>query len=82
MQIKEAKIRFDAGCYKQAFITDALMSSAYNLTLIGKKQTDNAVLSSQRASEEAKEFKSYDAAIKAAKEIGFQEVTVIVSHLK
>lgn len=82
MQIKEAKIKFDAGCYKQACITDALMASGYNLTLVGKKQADNAVLSSQRASEDAKEFKSYDAAIKAAKDIGFQEITVRVSHLK
>ncbi len=57
MQIKEAKIKFDAGCFKQACITDALMSQGYNLTLIGKKQADNAVLSSQRASEEAKAFK-------------------------
>ncbi len=57
VQIKEAKIKFDAGCFKQACITDALMSQGYNLTLIGKKQADNAVLSSQRASEEAKAFK-------------------------
>ncbi|OFI71363.1 hypothetical protein [Vibrio cholerae] len=139
MQIKEAKIKFDAGCFKQACITDALMSQGallrkriihficyfssgnkpikalslgrslesaknfilyfdsdsswihyyatkpsqgYNLTLIGKKQADNAVLSSQRASEEAKAFKSYDAAIKAAKDIGFQDVTVRLSRLR
>jgi hypothetical protein len=82
VQIKEAKIKFDAGCFKQACITDALMSQGYNLTLIGKKQADNAVLSSQRASEEAKAFKSYDAAIKAAKDIGFQDVTVRLSRLR
>lgn len=82
MQIKEAKIKFDAGCFKQACITDALMRQGYSLTLIGKKQADNAVLSSQRASEEAKAFKSYDAAIKAAKDIGFLEVIVRVSHLE
>jgi len=83
MQLKEAKIRFESGCFKSAVITEAIMSSSgYNVELQGKLVRDSAVLSSQRADTEAKLFKSADAAIRAIKEIGFREITIKMSQSK
>lgn len=80
MQLKEAKIRFDAGCFKGVALVEAFMQKGYNLQLLGTQQSDSAVLSSQRADSQPKVFKSADAAIKAAADIGFREVVVRLSQ--
>ncbi|PSU13848.1 hypothetical protein C9J03_05350 [Photobacterium gaetbulicola] len=79
LQLKEVKLLFDAGVYKEALVTRALMQDGYNLHLIGVKKSDNTCLSSQRASSEAKTFRSADAAISAAKDIGFRELKFVLS---
>lgn len=76
MQIKEAKIRFDAGGFKSALVTEAVFVSGFNLTLAGAKVSDNVVITSQRGGDEPRLFKSIDAAAKNAREIGFLKVVV------
>lgn len=82
MQVKEAKIRFDAGIYKSALVTEAIAAKGYNLHLLGKKKSDDIFIVSQRDTGAPRLFKSTDAALKNARDIGFTEITVKLSNLR
>ena len=78
MEIKTAKMMFDAGVYTSAVVTRMPMSRSYMLTLNGKgKVTD--ILTGQRTGELPREFSSIDAAVANAQKVGFQTITVDLS---
>lgn len=79
MQIKEAKIRFNAGSYKGAQVVEALFGGGYNILLAGKKESDSALVGAQRSGDAPRLFKSIDAAAKNAREIGFLKVEIVFS---
>ncbi|EGR4170143.1 MULTISPECIES: hypothetical protein [Vibrio] len=79
MNIKEAKLLFDAGAYKEAIIckTSPLMSTkqGFTLMLAGKKPSDSKFMTTQR-SDDPKVFKKLETAVGEAYEIGFAKVSV------
>ncbi|MCC3859114.1 plasmid replication protein RepB [Vibrio parahaemolyticus] len=79
MQIKEAKIRFDSGQYKAAQVVEAVLGDGYHLALQGKKQSDNTMITSQRSGDDPRLFKTIDAAVRNAKDIGFLKIEVVFS---
>ena len=78
MKVNEAKIRFEAGIFKECHVVDAPMGNGYNVILKGKKESDTAIIESQRSTE-ARVFKSLDGAHSTAKQIGFRKVITTFS---
>jgi hypothetical protein len=79
VQIKEAKIRFNAGNYKGVQVIEALFDGGYNILLTGKKESDSTLIGAQRSGDTPRLFKSIDAAVKNAREIGFLKIEVVFS---
>ncbi|EHK2887721.1 plasmid replication protein RepB [Vibrio parahaemolyticus] len=79
MQIKDAKIFFDAGRFQSVDVIEAPMGEGYHLSLIGKKVADNQLVSAQRGNGCPRVFKSIDAACRNAREIGFVTIEVHLS---
>lgn len=78
MELKTAKMMFDAGVYKSATVSRFPMSKGYMLTMYGTSKVKD-VLTGQRTGEEPREFSSIDAAVTNAAKIGFQVITVDLS---
>ncbi|PSU80698.1 plasmid replication protein RepB [Photobacterium phosphoreum] len=76
MEIKEAKLHFDAGQLREAKVINAAMEQGYNLYLIGKRVSDNVFVTAQRSGDNPRVFKTIDAACRNAKEIGFRTIEV------
>lgn len=68
MQKSEAAVRFDSGGLKKAEIVKAPMSAGYVLLL------DGTVMAAKREPERV--FKTIDAAVKTAEDIGFKKIVV------
>ena len=78
MEIKTAKMMFDAGVYKSAVINRMPMSDGYMLTMNGTGKVRD-ILTGQRTGDAPREFSSIDAAVANAEKIGFKTVTVDLS---
>lgn len=79
MQLRDAKLFFDAGGFKSVDVVEAPMGEGYHLSLVGKKTSDTKLLNAQRGNDSPRIFKSIDAACRNAREIGF---TIIIVHIK
>ena len=81
-QLKEMKLLFDAGALASCYIKHAVMQSGYILVVQRNKRAiadgGDAVehLHGQRDLESPRTFKTIDAAVSTAREIGFRKVSV------
>ncbi|EGQ8126953.1 TPA: hypothetical protein ACGSUT_002718 [Vibrio parahaemolyticus] len=82
MKLHEIRLQFEAGAFKGCSITRPLFSNeGYILICHGKKSSLDTFLTAQRGSD-ARIFKTTDAAISAAYQIGFREFKVSLPELK
>lgn len=81
VEIKDLQLIFDTGFLNSAIITQAPMSSGYNLTCYKEKNNTGQryELVSQRSNNTPKEFKSIDAAVASARKIGFKDIAIKLS---
>ncbi|MBY7814406.1 plasmid replication protein RepB [Vibrio fluvialis] len=70
MQIKDLRLLFDAGSLKKAQIVRAPMGTGYILLI------DKHIVQAQRGGDRL--FKSIDAAVESAHNIGFRKVEVVL----
>lgn len=78
MLLKEIQLLFDDGSMNQCTITDApLAEGLYNLCFARRGKKEDVLLETQRGG--VRNFKSYDAAILVAKEVGFRNISIEVS---
>lgn len=75
MELKTAKMMFDAGVYKSAVITRFPMTKGYMVTFNSVSRGKD-ILTGQRTGEEPREFTSIDAAVANARKVGFKVITV------
>ena len=78
MEIKTAKMMFDAGVYTNAVVTRMPMREGYMLTFNGKGKVAD-ILTGQRTGEIPREFSTIDAAVINAEKVGFKIITVNLS---
>lgn len=76
MEIKELKVLFDNGALKTVTVTKKMMGSGYVVIFDAKDKSKQYHISAQRTKGEPRVFKSIDAAVKNAHEIGFHTITV------
>ena len=76
MEIKELKVLFDNGALKTATVTKAMMNTGYTVVFDAKDKSKQYHISGQRTKGEPRVFKTTDAAIKNAHDIGFKTITV------
>lgn len=76
MEIKELKVLFDNGALKAATVTKAMMNTGYTVVFDAKDKSKQYHISGQRTKGDPRVFKTTDAAIKNAQEIGFRTITV------
>ncbi|ELV8693343.1 hypothetical protein QNE54_004736 [Vibrio fluvialis] len=82
MKLHEIRLQFEAGAFKGCSITRPLFSNeGYILICHGKKSSLGTFLTAQRGTD-ARIFKTTDAAISAAYQIGFREFKVSLPELK
>ncbi|MEZ8360872.1 plasmid replication protein RepB [Vibrio splendidus] len=82
MKLNEIRLQFDAGAFKGCSVTRPMLSNeGYILICHGKKSSLDTYLTAQRGTD-ARVFKTTDAAISAAYQIGFREIMVSLSELK
>lgn len=79
MEIKDLKSLFDNGALKTATVTKAMMGTGYTVIFDAKDKSKHYHISGQRTKGEARVFKTIDAAVKNAHDIGFQNITVSLS---
>lgn len=83
MEIKDAKILFDGGAFKDAVIARMPMSRGYTVTFNiqpkFKSLTTYYFLTGQRTKDKPRVFSSIDAAVKSAQNVGFKKITVDLS---
>lgn len=73
LELKELTILFDAGALKVATIVNAPLKEGYQLICKGKAA--NYAFKGQR-DDHTRTFKTIDAAVKAANQIGFKVMTI------
>ncbi|MCP4588392.1 plasmid replication protein RepB [Pseudoalteromonas sp.] len=76
MEIKDLKMLFDNGALKAATVTEEMMGSGYVVVFNAKNKSHQYHISGQRTKGEPRVFKTIDAAVKNAYDIGFRTVTV------
>jgi hypothetical protein len=74
MKQKEVMICFDAGVFKSCVISPAPLIRNGCILLLQQNKVGTQVLETQRGGERT--FKTYDAAIAVAKEIGFRRIII------
>lgn len=77
MQEKEIKIHFEAGNYSKCEVLLNPMETGYLLAFWRKSAGNPDILRSFRR-QEPRVFKTIDAAVKCAKEIGFRRITIVI----
>ncbi|ELA9813854.1 hypothetical protein QRL17_003477 [Vibrio parahaemolyticus] len=75
MQQAELEIRFQAGELTKAIVVPEAFGTDWNLMLQGKNKSTQYIVTPQRG-DDARKFKTIDAAAKVARKIGFIEVSV------
>lgn len=76
MEIKDLKVLFDNGALKTVTVTKEMMGSGYVVVFDAKDKSQQYHISGQRTKGEPRVFKTIDAAVKNAYDIGFRTVTV------
>ena len=79
MEIKDLKVLFDNGALKAATITKEMMGSGYVVVFDAKNKSQQYYISGQRTKGEPRVFKTIDAAVKNAYDIGFRDITFSLS---
>jgi len=83
MELKDAKVMFDGGAFKNAIVARMPMSTGYTVTFNVqpkfKTLTTYYFLTGQRSKDEPRVFSSIDAAVANAQKVGFQTITVDLS---
>ena len=81
MQEATAKLMFDAGTFSKAIVVPVpMMSSGYHLHLVKfSKNSCTEIIEKQRGGYRI--FKTIDAAVNTAREIGFKRIEVDLSSL-
>lgn len=75
MQLSDMRLLFDAGSLTRCTIKHAALQGGYIL-YVSNYRNEIRVMASQREPNEPRSFKTIDAAISAARQIGFREVKV------
>ncbi|KJY79900.1 hypothetical protein [Vibrio nigripulchritudo] len=76
MKLNEIRLQFEAGAFKGCSVTrPPLSDQGYILVCHGKQSKLDTFMTSQRGTD-ARVFKTTDAAISAALQIGFRNITV------
>ncbi|WP_370256179.1 plasmid replication protein RepB [Marisediminitalea sp.] len=76
MEIKDLKVLFDNGALKTVTVTKEMMGAGYVVVFDAKDKSKQYHISGQRTKGEARVFKTIDAAVKNAHDIGFRNITV------
>ena len=76
MEIKDLKVLFDNGALKSATVANEMMGVGYIVVFDAKDKSQQYHISGQRTKGEPRVFKTIDAAVKNAYDIGFRRITV------
>ncbi len=78
VEVKQAKMLFEAGALKSATIRDGTMTTDWEIFIVGTEKRE-FILKTQR--EFNRQFKTLDSAFRCLKDIGFSKANIETSRL-